>query len=200
MSNDPQVSGKAGTDQNSAPSDISKQHRAVRPLGAPARITLIREVSRRMLIVLIILLVIGGTLIACNRYIDGFIFSDPLDTVIIGAIGGFVGIQSRLKLLPNRDLYLMQSSWACTILSPLVGGILALLLYVLFVSQMLGGEFFPKFLLDATAKNQNSFFIFFDTHCTYQDYAKLAFWSFLAGFSERFVLNIIKVKSGHAGE
>jgi hypothetical protein len=155
------------------------------------RVALVREISRRLFISLVVLLAIAGGLLAASRYIKGFVASDPLLTIIIGAVGGFVGLQRRLKQLSEDDLVLIRTSWVYTILAPLVGGILALLLYILFMSGLLAGDLFPKFQLDTDPDHSESLFIIFDTHGQYQDYAKLVFWCFLAGYSERFVIDII---------
>jgi hypothetical protein len=72
-------------------------------------------------------------------------------TIVIAAdvIGGFVGLQRRLKDLTIQDLTLMSNSWIYTCLSPLVGGVLALLLYILFISKLVSGDLFPLFRPDA---------------------------------------------------
>jgi len=89
------------------------------------------HISRRLFISLVVLLAIAGGLVAASRYIEGFVASDPLLTIIVGAVGGFVGLQRRLKQLSEDDLVLIRASWVYTILALLVGGILALLLYIL---------------------------------------------------------------------
>jgi len=81
----------------------------------------------------------------------------------------------------------------------MVGGILALLLFVLFLSGLLSGQLFPHFVPDApdqTAKDLSSVFTAHGEH--YQEYAKLVFWSFVAGFSERFVTDVISRFEGTA--
>ena len=120
--------------------------------------------------------------------------SPPMVLVVIGlgALGGFVGLQRRLKNLPKDDLRLLATSWLHALLSPLVGGVLALVMYALFMSGLLAGELFPR-LCPATAKTGS------DTYAnllgcapeSVSAYAKLFFWSFVAGFSERFVVDII---------
>ena len=65
------------------------------------------------------------------------------------------------------------------------------LLYMLFVSGLLTGKLFPKFVRDDPMPNPEEFRSIFQIHTTYAGYAALVFWSFVAGYSERFVTNII---------
>jgi len=118
----------------------------------------------------------------------------PMVAVVVGlgALGGFVGLQRRLKGLPVEDLQLLATSWLYALLSPLVGGVLALVLYALFMSGLLAGELFPK-LCPETSKDVEYAYSKL-LRCapeTVTAYAKLFFWSFVAGFSERFVVDII---------
>lgn len=116
-----------------------------------------------------------------------------------GLIGGFVGLQRRLKELTVTDLELIAASWIYTCLSPLVGGMLALLLYVLFLSGLLSGDLFPHFEADENLENITSFTSIFNQHgSSYKEYAKLIFWCFIAGFSERFVTDVISRFEGAA--
>jgi len=122
----------------------------------------------------------------------------PEIVIATGVIGGFVGLQRRLRDLTVSDLQLIADSWIYTCLSPMVGGILALLLLVLFVSGLLSGQLFPNFVADkmSPAIGFSSLFALQCEH--YQDYAKLVFWSFIAGFSERFVTDVISRFEGTA--
>ncbi len=116
-----------------------------------------------------------------------------------GLIGGFVGLQRRLRELTIKDLELISNSWVYTCLSPLVGGILALLLYVLFLSGLVSGDLFPHFIADEKEENISGFAsIFLQYGSSYKEYAKLIFWCFIAGFSERFVTDVISRFEGVA--
>jgi hypothetical protein len=75
-------------------------------------------------------------------------------------------------------------------IAPLISGILALVACGLFMSGVLGGELFPEFdtaggytdiqdLLTGAKPKTNA------------DAAKAIFWGFVAGFSEKFVPNVI---------
>lgn len=112
-----------------------------------------------------------------------------------GIIGGFVSIQQRLPSIEDDELHLLSKTWASVLLIPVYGGIFALVLYVLFLSGMLRNSLFPNFYmpffnLPVEAKD----IIKFLRECyplTGPDLAKLIFWSFVAGFSERFVPQLI---------
>ncbi len=118
-----------------------------------------------------------------------------------GIIGGFVSIQQRVKTIDSEELNLLSESWATILVIPIYGGIFALLLYVLMLSGLISGHLFPDFYIPPfeippTTKNVSNFLA-----QTYPaqgvDVAKLIFWSFVAGFSERFVPQIInKVSNG----
>jgi len=155
------------------------------------RLQTIRTISNRLLISLgvLMLLIIPGAFWASQS--DQFVGASPLMTLIIGAIGGFVGLQRRLKTLGDEDLQLLADSWVYVALSPVVGGILAVLLYVLFISGLLAGDLFPRFVADKDAASIEGLAALFRIHGAASDYAKLIFWCFLAGFSERFAIDII---------
>ena len=112
-----------------------------------------------------------------------------------GIIGGFVSIQQRLKKIDDDELALLSKSWASILLVPIYGGIFALVLYVLFMSKLIEGSVFPTFAMpvfDNPPTTQNIVDLLKETYPqTPVDFAKFIFWSFVAGFSERFVPQII---------
>lgn len=77
-----------------------------------------------------------------------------------------------------------------------MGGILALLVYVLFLGKLLQGELFPDFKADKDAAE--GFASLCDQGGDFTDYGKLLFWSFVAGFSQNFVTNLITRFKGEA--
>ena len=154
------------------------------------KVRLIRTISNRLVIALTILvcLVIPGTFFSI--YHGGF--PSALAVFIVGLIGGFVGLQRRLKGMSDDDLTLLANSWVYVCLSPLVGGILAVIIYIFFVSGMLQGDFFPKFVPDDPDEKQKGLAMLFAVHGrTAEDYSKMVLWGFIAGFSERFVTDIL---------
>jgi hypothetical protein len=117
----------------------------------------------------------------------------PLAVFFVGFVGGFVGLQRRLKTLPAGDLILLGRSWVCIVISPIAGAILAELLYLLFISGLLAGNIFPLFVADVQSASSEGLKTLFQVHCPdAANYAKVLFWSFVAGFSEKFATNIIR--------
>jgi hypothetical protein len=112
-----------------------------------------------------------------------------------GLIGGFVSIQQRLRTIDEEELALLTESWAAVLIVPIYGAIFALVLYVIFLSGLLQGHLFPAFYIppfaDApTVENLRAFLA--ETYPkSGPDCAKLIFWAFVAGFSERFVPQIV---------
>jgi hypothetical protein len=88
------------------------------------------------------------------------------------------------------------------VIPPFFGGIFALLFYVLVLSGILEGALFPKFVMPEFAAQPTSDdmkkFLLETYPASGQDFARLTVWSFLAGFSERLVPNILNRTAGEA--
>ncbi|WP_299200151.1 hypothetical protein [uncultured Amphritea sp.] len=115
---------------------------------------------------------------------------------LCGIIGGFVSIQQRIRKVSDEELTLLTKSWFQILLVPIFGGVFALVLYCIFLSGIISGQLFPEFFIPKPAKEgpDTSFMIALFTQTypsTGEDFAKFLFWSFVAGFSERFVPQII---------
>ncbi len=112
-----------------------------------------------------------------------------------GLLGGFVSIQQRVKKLGDEELELLSKSWFQVLLIPVYGGIFSLVLYVGFLSEIINGPLFPHIIMPPFSNpptRQNIIILLQDTYPkSGQDLAKLLFWSFVAGFSERFVPQLI---------
>jgi hypothetical protein len=115
-----------------------------------------------------------------------------------------VSIQQRLKKLSDEDLAHLDSSWVHIIIPPFFGGIFALLFYVFVLSGILEGAMFPTFVIPEFSNPPTSDDIeklLLETYpASGQDFARLAIWSFLAGFSERLVPDILKRTAGKGSE
>lgn len=179
------------------------------PLQLSERLEMIRIISNRLFIALcslMIIAVVGGILAWKGHALSAGATNGMV--VLSGAIGGFISLQRRLKTMSRDDLLLLARSWVYVLLSPLVGGILALLLYFLFMADLLKGDLFPLFteVLPTEAgdgsqpTSRTGLTLLFNIQGVgYADYAKLVFWCFLAGYSESFVTNIISSFESSAG-
>jgi hypothetical protein len=123
---------------------------------------------------------------------------------LAGLIGGFLSIQQRMPSIGLNELRELSNSWSSILLIPINGGIFAIVLMLMFLSGILQGDMFPKFNHVQIDHNQ-----LFDTFKDWLmktfpqngvEVAKLLFWSFVAGFSERFVPQIIRKTAANADE
>jgi hypothetical protein len=122
-------------------------------------------------------------------------FTVPELVFIAGNIGGYVGIHRNLSGLSDIEVAQLSSSWLGLIVPSFVGGILACVLYFLFISGIISGELFPKIIEDAvkagTDKPESFAVIFYQHADGATEYAKLLFWTFVAGFNQKYVVDII---------
>ena len=110
---------------------------------------------------------------------------------VIGNVGGYVGMHRSLGELKDEELTEMAQSWWSIVAPSVIGGVLALVLYILFVSGILAGDLFPKFAPD-TLSAQDKVSAILTQHAEGMSaYAKLFFWSFVGGFNQKYVVDII---------
>jgi hypothetical protein len=158
---------------------------------------IMRRVTNRLLICL-------GTIFAvCVLIVIGYrVYGLAIPGVVLpiafGIVGGFISIQRRLKQLGPQDLELIATSWAYAVLPPFVGGLLAVVLYCFFIAGLIQGAMFPAFGVDNAAVTGLAS-LFEASAKSYSDYGKLVVWSFLAGFAETFVTDILGVYAKKAG-
>lgn len=122
-----------------------------------------------------------------------------------GILGGFVSVQQRLKRIGDEELDLLAQSWFQILLIPLYGGIFALVLYVGFLSGIVEGSLFPKFASPTFSQplptvDDIKAFLSKTYPASGADLAKFLFWSFVAGFSERLVPQILEKTQTEAPE
>jgi hypothetical protein len=157
------------------------------------------EIHRQMVIALF-----SATLIVSIALAAGLIASRVTALMVVaagGALGGFVSALRRLyafqRVFPQNffrtmrriNLYLIVYS----MIPSLVGAIGAVVLYMIFASGLVKGDLFPAFEMSPVDQKQDAFQNFI---ANWQpsgpiDYAKALVWSFIAGFSERFVPDLL---------
>jgi len=123
--------------------------------------------------------------------------------VLAGTLGAFISALSRLYKLDNflplaRYSGLLKNARTYVVIysciPALVGMIAALALHLIFAAGMVQGALFPEFHCQLSDPNGCNEFNAFVTHWSPKsatDYAKDIVWAFIAGFSERFVPNIL---------
>ncbi len=156
-------------------------------------------ISKRLLIFAALSLVVTSIIFGVTFFLKEKLMISWL-VFECGIIGGFVSIQQRLKQIGSEELELLSESWATILVIPIYGGIFSLVLYTLFLSGIIDGHLFPDFSIAKFSASPTTEDVVVFLTKTYPsqgaDIAKLIFWSFVAGFSERFVPQIIhKVSS-----
>jgi hypothetical protein len=114
--------------------------------------------------------------------------------MLAGSIGGFVSMQSRLQAANTRSLPLLdrielETEQFSLYLSPISGAIFAAILYFLFMGHYLQGTLFPEVSEESLKLPVN--------------FGGLIVWSFLAGFAERLVPDVLSrlvARSGATAE
>ena len=121
-----------------------------------------------------------------------------------GLIGSFISVQQRLPEIDLIGLKELANSWFSIFLIPINGGLFAMALMLLFLSGIIDGSMFPSFIHPVIDPDHvvSSFVQWLSTTFpeTGPDIAKLLFWSFVAGFCERFVPQIIKKTSDYVSD
>ena len=111
---------------------------------------------------------------------------------ICGLLGGFVSIQQRLPKISTEEIKALSTSWVSITLIPINGGIFSLVLMFMFIGNIIQGSLFPEYP-DIEIKTISDFYYWVKNGhpVSGEDVSKLLFWSFIAGFSERFVPQVI---------
>lgn len=148
----------------------------------------LNQIWKRLLIIFIVL---GAVSITIAYFGAGT--RVPVLVFLFGNIGAYVGVHRNLAQLSDADLNGLADSWLGLVVPSFVGGILAFIIYILFLSTIISGELFPVFLLDSDHPKLESFDILSYQHAQNPaDYAKLFFWSFIAGFNQKYAVDIIE--------
>lgn len=160
-----------------------------------------KVVTQRILIIVVCSMVVFAA-VACIMLIELCSFVGTFALVWnCGMLGGAVSLQQRLRNAESDEVDALSSSWPSLLMVPVIGGVFAFLLCILFMSEILDVSLFPKFMdQDCTANARDNLvaFIFKTGPVSTGGTAKLLFWSFVAGFSERFVPQIVRSVSKRA--
>jgi hypothetical protein len=161
---------------------------------AATRAERVMKITRRLIMLTGVVLACTVGLFATTLYL-GAPFRPSWVCFGCGMLGGFVSIQQRLKRMGDEELDLLARDVFQIMLVPIYGSVFALVAYVGFLSQIITGDLFPKFFMAPFHQPPTSDDVLRFLSETYPasgpDFAKLLFWCFVAGFSERFVPQII---------
>ncbi len=132
-----------------------------------------------------------------------------LISLAAGAMGAFMSALTRMyrftdlpQVIVDDSIQLGRLTLAAYSLTPaLVGTISSAILYFAFAGGLLSGSVFPTFSCP-TGKTCTSFTSLIESHSPKDasDYAKMIFWSIVAGFSERLVPDLVDRLSRSASE
>jgi len=150
-------------------------------------------------------LLLGLSFLALMLYFDRSGRGGPtimVAVIVAGALGGFVSSLRRLyafqDIFPKRRYVLLFRTLnfyviAYSFVPALVGMIGAAVLYVVFAAGLLKGDLFPEFDCHAPDKVCDDFQRFVGNWSPKgpAGHAKAIVWGFIAGFSERFVPDIL---------
>lgn len=122
----------------------------------------------------------------------------PFSLVIfmVGTVGGCANNFRRVQKmatgsLAKADLTTRRLITIQIYISPILGGVFAYALFLIFMAGILQGTFFPKFQSATEPYETYANFVASIRPETNADVAKAILWAFIAGFSERLVPNFI---------
>jgi hypothetical protein len=127
-----------------------------------------------------------------------------LIAVLVGVLGGFVSVQQRLQSTSDVDplferLKIVSGFWNIVVVGPISGGVFAAVLYAVFAAGVVSGNIFPVIYTGQNPTVGNAHGPIMDLQTFLRsagpasgaDLAKLIVWSFIAGFAERFVPDVL---------
>lgn len=121
---------------------------------------------------------------------------------LTGAFGGLLGAFRRFRLIASDEESASGNTDAAALaihayVSPVIGGMFGIVMYLVFLSGIVRGDFFPEFR-NLDREYDGLFRLFHDmVPAENSDAIKLVFWAFVSGFSERFVPDLVgRVRAG----
>lgn len=118
--------------------------------------------------------------------------------VVLGVMGGYTSCLRRVSALvggtdPIAAIQALSASRSSMVAAPILGVIFSLLLLLCFQGGLVNGALFPNLEVMPATTLETPFlqFLFGTVRASNQDFAKLLVWSFIAGFSERLMPDMI---------
>ena len=160
-----------------------------------------RTIIRRIFIAQVAVLATGVAIVIVLSIYTGeagtFLFA-----FLLGSLGGSVSLFRRLPKQTSASLRQLSRDWISTLVPMLYGGVMAIVAYLLFMGQILTGDggtglftsnLFPNFTRPPVPADKllTVPMILKIRPETIMDVGKLLVWSFLSGYSERFVTGIL---------
>jgi hypothetical protein len=149
--------------------------------------------SKSALVILaIVVFVTAAIAVGTNYFLVSLRYLDVWCMVFAaGATGGLLSLQRRLQSLPSYGESLsdlVELSGRMTVrFTPIIGGVFAIVLFLIFASGLAGGgSLFPTLQPRTNVSDFQTFIEHLEPDNTF-DWGKLLVWSFIAGFGERFV-------------
>jgi len=116
-----------------------------------------------------------------------------LSIINAGILGGFISSLMRINSYDDKALQNLSVNKKTLLIQSLIpvflGAVFALILHLVFAAHLLSGDFFPSFN-DYQSKGFTDFIKNYRP-AESVDYAKCLVWGFIAGFSERFVPDVL---------
>ena len=172
---------------------------------------IVTKPSFQLMLTLVILVLIVALLVTVNDVFIENKFSGKTECVLgmffivimvfcYGMGGGIISADRRYKNLTEEEKKeISRDTFISNYLSPgVIGGIFALFLMLLFAGEIIQGELFPDYSEDHKEDEEavKSLSCLLDIPDKTKDTVKLWVWSFIAGFSERLVPNMLKKLAG----
>ena len=146
------------------------------------------QIWRRLLVIFLVL----GAALACLVFFGGNI-RVPALVLLSGNVGAYVSIHRGLGALTDDEVSGLAESWYGLVVPSFIGGILAFVMYMLCLSKIIASDLFPAFVQVSALDSKSGFDIVWGQDAqNASDYAKLFFWSFVAGFNQSHVVDLIE--------
>lgn len=118
-------------------------------------------------------------------------YTVPSLVFLAGNLGAYVSVHKSLAGMSDQDLANLANSWLAIVVPSMMGGVLAGVLYLLFISGIVSGDLFPK-IVEQKDMTKSWVDIFNQYAEGPAGYAKLYVWSFIAGFNQKYVVDILE--------